>query len=255
MINMTPTSPVFCTCSRILNWPEILQDKIIFKPFLFSLTEMDVLSVRSKTSRDKLPRSSRDHRGSRQSLSVKDALVLQDITPMTSSPNDIPLRDMTSSAKETKLGGSTSVETRLLEDPVSTSSCSSGGAEVRHIVGQSQVKGQPSPNDLQNKGAKVKVKAGGAGGSAGVTAIGEKSGPGYEFLYTDTSSGSDHEGAAGARTSTSSKTRSLRKTKSRGKGKGRCRLTPLEGAMDELGIDNDGYTSGSGGEGKGKHKT
>ena len=167
---------------------------------------------------------------------VSDAVILQDISERGSSDpeNGIPLQDMGSQAPPAAQSSPKASETRLHDDPVSTSSCSSGGAEIHYIVtqGQTPTEHRSLESLTTTKGSKTKPK-----GST------EKTQLSFENLYGDTSSGSELDAALRS----TSKARSLRKTRSRGKGKGRSRLTPADGLdLDELGIDNRGYTPETG---------
>lgn len=174
---------------------------------------------------------------------MNDGIKLQNLSEGASSATDdaIPLQDLVAvlmspgkSEGDAESPPTSTVETRLLEDPVSTSSCSSGGAEIRYIVTQSH----PRPHTVHSLPDASMMKGGAKPKHKNLAMLDKQLS--YEHLYPDTSSGSERDAALRS----SSKARSLRKTKSRGKGKGRSRLTLVDG-IDELGLDNQGYTSES----------
>jgi hypothetical protein len=196
----------------------------------------DGINKNSPSSSSQSSPRERDSLAKSKSISMSEGLVLQErpARGATCEQDAIPLQDLetpaTTAGSQTNLqsGSKFSSETQLLDEPASGGSNTSGGKEVHYVFDTSL-----SPISTVTEGlAKI-------GKTRDKTH--------YECLY-DSSSGTELEAAKSA------KAKSLRKTKSRGKGKGPLRVkTPVDG-LDELGIDNQAFTSESDGEKKTKKK-
>lgn len=173
-------------------------------------------------------------------IEMSDGLILQDLSEPNSGIEDgIPLQNLEKSTP--RLNSSPAAankvspkgrleETRMLEDPASGSSCSSGAAEVQAVLSKQLLHGDVRckvfpPEGSKSSESKSRARAKSGGNSSEKFSL---------DCLDDSSSGSDLDTPK-----PSSKARSLRKTKSRGKGKGRTGLSPVDG-LDELGFENHG---------------